>query len=60
LENGRIKKYVLAELVNNEHDARLAIAELLEKTEREWEEYLEKGDTQQMNVANTDLSLGLS
>jgi hypothetical protein len=50
----------LAKSVLNEHDAKAAIAELLERAEREWDEYLNKGDGKWENIANVNLVLGLS
>ncbi|MCE8163421.1 MAG: hypothetical protein I3273_05050 [Candidatus Moeniiplasma glomeromycotorum] len=45
LESRRINRYVLAKPVSNETEAKKEIVELLIKTEEEWSDYLEKGNT---------------
>lgn len=57
LENGRIRKYILAKPVLNEKDAEMAIAEMLEEVERKWQEYLESDENK--NIATKELKLDL-
>jgi len=46
LDNGRTIRYMLAEPVSNPEQARVAIENLLERTEKEWGEYLKSGTTE--------------
>jgi hypothetical protein len=48
LENGRTIRYMLVEPVSNLEQAKVAIEKLLEKTEKEWGDYLKNGKTENM------------
>lgn len=54
LEAGRVKRYVLARPIKTIKQAREAIAELLEETEKTWEDYF-----QGENMVDTNLALEL-
>jgi hypothetical protein len=57
LEAGRIKRYILSRPIKDVKDARNAIAELLEKTETQWELYLKSSEKENLAVKNLDLIL---